>query len=281
MSILVFGKTGQLARELARQSGVVCLGRDAADLGASAAAIRARIRAAAPEAVINAAAYTNVDRAEEEEPLATRINGEAPGVMARECAGMGIPFISVSSDYVFDGTGVGPWRPGDIPVPLGAYGRSKLLGEQAVLAAGGTVLRTSWVVSAHGNNFVRTMVRLGRARDSLAIVADQVGGPTCARDLAAACLQMAGALVRAPEKAGVYHYAGAPDISWAGFAREIFAQAGIICEVRDIPSCEYPTPAQRPLNSRLYCAETESVFGLGRPDWRGGLADILQELGGG
>lgn len=280
MSILVFGETGQVARELGALAGVTCLDRDRVDLGDPPACVAA-VRAAAPQAVINAAAYTAVDKAETDEALATIVNGAAPGAMARACAGMGIPFVSISSDYVFDGTGRAAWKPGDAPGPLGAYGRSKLAGEQAIARAGGVwaVLRTSWVVSAHGQNFVRSMLRLGASRDDLSIVADQIGGPTPARAIAAACLHMAKTLVPAPEKTGVYHFSGAPDVSWADFAREIFAQAGIACEVADIASQDYPTPAARPLNSRLDCTGTETVFGLKRPDWRIGLGDILKDLG--
>ena len=280
MGILVFGQSGQVGRELGALTGTYCLGRAEADLGDPAACAEA-IRAHAPQAVINAAAYTGVDKAEADEAGAMCVNAQAPGAMAATCADLGIPFVSISTDYVFDGSGDVPWKPGDAPAPLGAYGRTKLAGEQAIAAAGGAwaVLRTSWVVSAQGQNFVRTMVRLGRQREALDIVADQIGAPTPARDVAAACLHMAGALIAEPGRGGVYHFAGVPDVSWAGFAREIFAQAGITCDVRDIPSSDYPTPAARPLNSRLDCAVTETVFGLKRPDWRKGLHDILQELG--
>ena len=279
--ILVFGKTGQVARELAQLTGTHCLSRDEADLSDPTACAEA-IRAARPIAVINAAAYTAVDRAEDEEALATRINGAAPGTMASACADLGIPLVSISTDYVFGGAGNTPFRPGDPTNPLGAYGRSKLAGERAIAKAGGTwaVLRTSWVVSAHGNNFVKTMLRLGAERSSLNIVADQIGGPTPARDIAAACVAMARELCTEPEKSGIYHFAGAPDVSWADFARTIFARAQITCEVHDIPSSDYPTPAQRPLNSRLDCALLDTVFGLTRPDWRDGLDDILEDLRG-
>lgn len=277
--ILVFGETGQVARELAAAGGVRCLDRAAADLS-DPAACAAAIRAHAPRAVINAAAYTAVDAAEDDEARATVINGAAPGAMARECAALNIPFVTISTDYVFDGTGTAAWQPGDPTGPLGAYGRSKLAGERAVAAAGGTwaVLRTSWVVSAHGNNFVRTMLRLGAEREGLTVVADQIGGPTPARDIAAACLRMVQILTSQPKKGGIYHFAGAPDISWAGFAREIMAQAGLDCRITDIATADYPTPAARPGNSRLDCSGFEAVFGLARPDWRAGLADILKEL---
>lgn len=281
MTILVFGKTGQVATELARLDGVHCLGRDTADLS-DPAICAAAILQAKPAAVINAAAYTAVDRAEEEEALATVVNAEAPAAMARVCAGLGVPFVSISTDYVFAGDGTAPWHPDDPTGPLGAYGRSKLAGEAAIAAAGGAwaVLRTSWVVSAHGNNFVKTMLRLGTERDSLNVVADQIGGPTPARDIAHACHRMALALAEDPGKRGLYHFAGAPDVSWAGFAREIFRQTEIACEVHGIPSSEYPTSARRPLNSRLDCAGIETVFGIPRPDWRVELADILKDLGG-
>ena len=280
MSLLVFGKTGQVARELQRRApGAIFLGRDEADLSdpvVCAAAID-KIR---PKAVINAAAYTAVDAAESEEPLATRINGDAPGAMARACARLGCPFVHISTDYVFDGYGTTPW-PADAPTgPLGAYGRSKLSGEQAVRAAGGVhaILRTSWVVSAHGRNFVKTMLRLGAEREKLTIVADQVGGPTPAGDIAEACLAMAGQLAKDPSKSGTYHFSGAPDVSWADFARAIFARAGLACEVEDIPTSAYPTPAARPANSRLDCSATLSAFGIARPDWRNGLSTIIKDI---
>jgi dTDP-4-dehydrorhamnose reductase len=278
--ILIFGETGQLARELAADETVTCLGREQADLS-HPAACAAAIRQAQPQAVINAAAYTAVDKAESDEALASVINGAAPGAMAATCADMGIPFVTVSTDYVFDGSGTAPWQPGDATGPLNAYGRSKLAGEEAVRAAGGAyaILRTSWVVSAHGNNFVKTMLRLGRERDRLTIVADQIGAPTPARDIAAACLAMARQLAEDAGKSGTYHLQGAPETSWADVARAIFAEANITCQVEDIPTTAYPTPAARPLNSRLDCASLEQTFGILQPDWRLGLRDILKDLG--
>lgn len=279
MTLLVFGESGQLARELGRAGGVTCLSRAQADL-TDPEACAAMIRAHAPAGVINAAAFTDVDGAESEEALATRINGAAPGAMARTCAGLGIPFVTISTDYVFDGSGNAPWKPADRPAPLNAYGRSKLAGERLVLDAGGAavVLRCSWVVSAHGRNFVRTMLRLGRERDHLAVVADQIGGPTPARALAGACLVIAQTLRDQPGLRGIHHFSGAPDISWAGFARAIFEQAGLAVRVEDIPTSDYPAPAPRPLNSRLDCGATLAAFGLARPDWRAGLRDIIDEL---
>lgn len=280
MSILVIGKTGQVAQELAKLPEVICIGRDEADLTAPEQVSHA-IHAYTPSAVINAAAYTAVDKAEEEEALATLINGDAPGVMARDCAVLGIPFVHISTDYVFDGGGTQPWQPDGATGPLGAYGRSKQAGEEKVRSAGGAhaILRTSWVVSAHGNNFVKTMLRLGAERDALNVVADQIGGPTAAKDIALACHGMAQQLSQSPDKAGTYHFAGAPACSWADFARAIFDQAGLSCAVSDIPSTAYPTPARRPLNSRMDCTSTETAFGIKRPDWRASLTEILNELG--
>ncbi|WP_300513184.1 dTDP-4-dehydrorhamnose reductase [Aliiroseovarius sp.] len=279
MTILIFGKTGQVARELQAQADVIALGRAEADLTDPAACVAA-IRAHAPDAVINAAAYTAVDKAESDEATAALVNGDAPGAMARACADLGIPFVHISTDYVFDGSGTAPWPVNAPTGPLGAYGRTKLAGEEAVRGAGGThaILRTSWVVSAHGSNFVKTMLRLGAEREALTIVGDQVGGPTAAVDIARACLEIARHLAADPSKSGTYHFSGEPDVSWAGFAREIFTRAGIACSVTDIPSADYPTPTARPANSRLDNTLTAAVFGLTRPNWQAGLADILKDL---
>lgn len=279
MTLLVFGKTGQVARELQARAAVTALGRDEADL-TNPDACAAAICKVAPSAVINAAAYTAVDQAETEEDIATVINGDAPAAMAQACADMEIPFVHISTDYIFAGDGGTPWQPGDPVAPPNAYGRSKLVGEDAVRAAGGThaILRTSWVVSAHGKNFVKTMLRLGTERDKLTIVADQVGGPTAAGDIAEACLAIVAQLRDDPSKTGTYHFSGAPDVSWADFAREIFAQAGLSCMVEDIPTSDFPTPAKRPANSRLDCTATEAVFSIRRPDWRRSLTRILTEI---
>ncbi len=280
MRVLVFGQTGQVARELARLAPEAnFISRDQADLAKprQVAEILSRTKA---DAIINAAAYTAVDKAEAEPHLARAINGASVGTMAEHAAACGIPFVHISTDYVFDGSGTAPRKPDDTTGPLGVYGQSKLAGEALTLNAGGVhaILRTSWVVSAHGANFVKTMLRLGAERESLTIVADQVGGPTPARDIAAACLEMARQLRADPGKSGIYHFSGSPDVSWAAFAREIFAQAGLACDVTDIPSSDYPTPAARPLNSRLDCSSLEAVFGIRRPDWRQGLKDILEDL---
>jgi len=281
--LLVFGQTGQVATELARQAtpdiAITCLGRDRADLS-DPAACAAAIAASDADVVINAAAYTAVDRAESDEALATTVNGTAPGAMAQACAARAIPFLHVSTDYVFDGSGTRPWQPHDPTGPLGAYGRSKLAGEDAVRAAGGphAILRTSWVFSAHGANFVKTMLRLGAERAKLTIVADQIGGPTSAADIAAALLTMARAFHAGHGTSGTYHFSGAPDVSWADFAREIFAQASLTCLVEDIPTSAYPTPARRPSNSRMDCAALTRDFAIERPDWRASLTHVLSDL---
>ena len=279
MSILVFGKTGQVAREIAAASGdVTCLGREGADLSAPGAC-DAAIRATRPRAVVNAAAWTDVDGAEAAEAEATRINGDAPGEMAGTCAALGVPLVHISTDYVFDGTGERPWAPGDPTGPLGAYGRSKLKGERGVTEAGGAhvVLRTAWVFSAHGKNFVKTMAALGETRDSLTVVGDQIGGPTPAAAIAVACLRIADALADGAPS-GVHHFCGAPDASWADLARAVMAQAGHACAVTDIASADWPTPAPRPLNSRLDCGSLQTTFGIARPDWRAGVADVVAQL---
>ncbi len=283
VKLLVFGSSGQVAQELRRQCPdeweMLSLGRTDADLG-DPKACAAIIDQSDADVVINAAAYTAVDRAETEEDLARLINADAPAAMAHAAAGKGVPFLHISTDYVFDGSGSEPRRPDAPTNPLNAYGRTKLAGEDGVVAAGGSyaILRTSWVFSAHGSNFVKTMLRLGAQRDTLDVVADQIGGPTPAADIASALLTMARAIVGRSASGGTFHFAGASDTSWAEFAREIFRQSRLSCEVRDIPASAYPTPARRPANSRLDCASLTEAFGIERPDWRVGLARVLREL---
>lgn len=278
MSLLAFGQTGQVAQELALL-GVRTLGRADADLTDPQACADV-IAASNATGIINAAAYTAVDRAEQEEALAHKINADAPAAMALACKAKGIPLVHISTDYVFDGQGTRAFQPNDPVAPLGAYGRTKLAGEDGVRASGAThgILRTSWVFSAHGANFVKTMLRLGADRDALTIVADQIGGPTSARAIARACVTMADSLQTAPDASGTYHFSGAPDVSWADFARAIFAEAGLTVAVTDIPSLDYPTPAARPLNSRLDCTATQAAFGIMRPDWHADMRDALAEI---
>ena len=229
--------------------------------------------------MINAAAWTAVDKAEEAEADAHILNAEAPRVMAEVCASRDIPFLHVSTDYVFDGSGDRGWREDDAPAPLGVYGRTKLAGEEAVRNAAGNwaILRTAWVFSAHGHNFVKTMLRLTESRDRLSIVSDQIGSPTPAADIADALLTMT-ARMRAGQQGGTYHFGGVPATSWADFARTVFEDAGRAVTVEDIPTSAYPTPAVRPLNSRLDCTAIERDFGIAPPNWRRGLRAVLKEL---
>jgi len=280
MKILVFGKTGQVATCLQDQADVTALGRDQADLTHpdQCAAIIASTDA---EIIINAAAYTAVDQAETDTDTAELVNHTAVAAMAKAAAARNIPFLHISTDYVFPGGGSEPWNTDAKTGPLGVYGATKLRGEQAIVAAGGpfAILRTSWVFSAHGNNFVKTMLRLGKDRDALTIVGDQIGGPTAAADIAATLLDMASQIHSGDASSGIYHYSGKQDCSWADFATEIFAQAGITCDVTPIPTKDYPTPATRPLNSRLNCATLQRDFGIRRPEWRTSLTRVLKDLG--
>lgn len=287
LRILQFGETGQVAREMARRAGpdvvVEAHGRELADL-ADPAACAALIRGSDAEVVVNAAAYTAVDKAEEETGLAMRVNGETPGAMAAAAADAGKPFLHISTDYVFDGAAGRPWREGDAVRPINAYGASKLAGEAAVLEAGGAavVLRTAWVFSSHGANFVKTMLRVGAANPTLRVVDDQLGGPTPAAAIADALLAIAQAFKRGEGAPGVYHFAGAPTISWAGFAREIFTRAAIEPRpvVEPIATEDWPTPAARPRNSALDCQRILETYGLSQPDWAAALDEVIAELEG-
>ena len=199
--------------------------------------------------------------------------------MAGACAELGIPLVHVSTDYVFDGTGEAPWTPEDRPAPLNAYGRSKLAGEEAIRAsaAAHVILRTSWVFSAFGANFVKTMLRLSETRDALSIVDDQIGGPTPAAGIARTCLALAAALEEG-QGGGTYHYAGAPATTWKCFARETFACAHRDVAVTGIATADYPTPARRPLNSRLDCSALARDFGIAPPDWKAHLDATVKAL---
>ena len=285
MRILVFGTTGQLARELLRRAPegvtVQAVGRDVADL-TDPAACAAMVAATDADLILNAAAYTAVDQAETDRATADLVNGEAPGAMARAAAARGLPFLHVSTDYVFDGAGTRPWREDDPVAPLGAYGASKLLGELQVAEAGGqaVILRTAWVFSAHGKNFVKTMLRVGAEREALSVVDDQRGGPTAAADIADALFTIATAFGKGRGVPGIYHFAGAPTVSWADFAEAIFAASSLPRKpvVNRIPSSDYPTPAKRPGNSALDCSLLAKTYGITQPDWRKSLADVIGEL---
>ena len=283
MQILLFGKTGQVATELQRCNyeglDIKTIGRDKADLSSPASCSKIILENSA-DIIINAAAYTSVDKAETDEDMANIINGEAPSMMAQAAAKNGIPLIHISSDYVFDGHGKVPWKPDNKAKPLNAYGRSKLKGEEGIRASGATyiILRTSWVFSAVGNNFVKTMLRMANMQDALKIVDDQIGGPTAAADIAKTSLIMARALNAGQEVSGIYHFSGRPDVSWADFAREIFTITGRKISVESIPTSSFPTEAKRPLNSRMDCFTLNSVFGIERPRWKDSLIDVLKEL---
>lgn len=279
--ILIFGKTGQVATELARLvPDARFVDRNIADL-TDMDAVADVIRKTDCDGIINAAAYTAVDRAEDEPDLARQVNADAPALMARIAAEKGVPFLHISTDYVFDGSGEKPWAENDPTAPLGVYGATKLSGEEGIAKAGGqwAILRTAWVFSAHGGNFVKTMLRLGAERPELRVVADQFGGPTPASAIAAACLFMIRAMRMDQSKTGIYHFSGSPDVNWAEFATEIMSQAKLPCQITPITTAEYPTPAKRPANSRLDCAKINDDFGISRPDWKKALADILKELG--
>ncbi len=208
------------------------------------------------------------------------VNAKAPAAMARAAADRDMPILHISTDYVYNGVGDAPFKPDNPTEALGAYGRTKLTGDQGVVAVGGphAILHTSWVFSAHGANFVKTMLRLGRERDHLNVVSDQIGGPTPAAAIADALWQMVEAFHTGRNQSGIYHLSGPPDVSWANFAHEIFRQASVSFQVRDIPTTEYLTAAQRPLNSRLGYTGLRETFGIERPDWRNGLAQILIRL---
>lgn len=274
MHVLVTGAEGMLGRDLVpylasrghRVTGID-LEVDITDPDAVGRAVAQH----APDAVIHAAAYTNVDGAEEDEATATRVNADGAGNVAAACARAGIPMVHVSTDYVFDGTKDGDYREDDPCAPIGAYGRSKHAGEQAVLSAhpdGARIARTAWLYGAHGRNFIDTMRTLARDRDEVSVVADQVGSPTWTGDLVTALE----ALLTLPP--GVYHTAGGGSTSWAGLAREVFAQAGLACTVRDITTAELGRPAPRPARSVLAVTRPHAPVLRG---WRDALRDYLQQ----
>ncbi len=288
MTILVTGAGGQVGRELAQRldTGDVALDRSGLDITRDDAVARA-LDSARPSIVINTAAYTAVDRAEDDEDAALAINAEAPARLARACAARDIALWHLSTDYVFDGGLDRPYRPEDRPNPASVYGRSKLAGEWAVLAAGQAhmVWRVSWVFGAGGANFASTMLRLARERRALQIVDDQRGGPTPADALAEALLALAWrADAGEVRPTGLWHFAGQPWVSWYSFAEVIFARAvasGLLERAPDlapIASADFPTRAARPANSRLDMAATTAALGIEPPDWRAGLDRMLAVL---
>jgi dTDP-4-dehydrorhamnose reductase len=294
MKILLLGKNGQvgweLQRSLAPLGELVALDRQLVD-GLSGdlsdlESLRATIRQVKPDVIVNAAAYTAVDKAESETELADRINGLASGVMAEEAAALGAWLIHYSTDYVFSGQGVTPWHETDAVAPVNHYGSSKLAGEQAIISSGCRYLifRTSWVYGARGNNFAKTMLRLAKDRETLSVIADQIGAPTGAdliADVTALAIQQ---VIRRPELAGLYHLAAAGEVSWHGYAKHVidFAKSQgeelAVTTVNPIETTAYPTPARRPLNSRLNTQKLRDNFSLHLPDWQSGVTRMLREV---
>lgn len=287
--LLLFGSGGQLGVELVRllagKIDMVALSRTDVDL-TDGAAIRAAIQAAQPQVILNAAAYTAVDRAESEPDLARAVNTAAPGVMAEEAQRGNAWLIHFSTDYVFDGTGTKPSEETDIPHPLNVYGQTKLAGEQAIAATGcrHLIFRTSWVYSSHGINFLRTMLRLGAQRPSLSIVNDQTGAPTSANELARATESVLHKLQdgqSAPPESGIYHMTCTGSTTWFGFAKAIFTAMdghSPAPALVPIPSEQYPTPAVRPRNSVLNCAKLERALGVRLSPWQKALDEVIAEI---
>lgn len=294
MKILLFGKNGQLGWELQRSliplGKLIALDRtnqaycgDLADL----AGIAHSIQTISPDIIVNAAAYTAVDRAESEPERAHQINAEAPAIMAQEAQRIGAWMVHYSTDYVFDGSGNQPWHESDSPAPLNIYGKTKLQGEEAIRQSGcqHLIFRTSWVYAAHGNNFAKTMLRLGQERDSLSVIDDQLGAPTGADLLAD---MSAHAIHRArgqPEVSGLYHLVADGAVSWYDYARFVLDFARNRCTIKAHPdailpvsSLAFTTAAKRPLNSRLSTAKFRSTFGLCIPHWEMGVSRMLTEV---
>jgi dTDP-4-dehydrorhamnose reductase len=291
--ILIVGSAGQVGRELQRSFAgtgeLLCWDREELDLAAEDQ-VRAMVRTTRPDLILNAAAYTAVDRAESEPELAMAINADAPRILAEEAKQRGIPLIHYSTDYVFDGTKQSPWVETDKPNPLNVYGASKLAGEQAIQAVGGKYLifRTSWVYGSHGNNFLLTMLRLGREREQLNIVNDQIGGPTTSVELAnttrAIVDQVSSGSCGAPaDWAGIFHMTCSGATSWHGFASAIFAgtahlRDGREPQVNPIPTAAYPTAAKRPMNSVLSNQKLKERFGIQLPMWHDALGEVIAQI---
>jgi dTDP-4-dehydrorhamnose reductase len=292
VKILVFGAGGQVGREVCRaawpaSSELLPLDRGAGDV-TRAAMIAAVITKKKPDLVINLAAYTAVDRAESEPDAAWAVNCAGAANIAAVCSERATPLIHLSTDYVFDGSKLGPYLEHDAVNPLSVYGRSKEASERAVRAATAhhIILRTAWVYSAHGTNFVKTMLRLGAERSTLRVVADQQGCPTAAADIASALVVIAEEVERGRAEWGTFHFAGTGSTSWHGFAEEIIDAAtrfavwpsGSKPRIEAITTDQYPTPARRPQNSVLDCRKIANVFGLSAPPWRTSLAPVVREL---
>ena len=291
MRIAVTGKAGQVVTSLVERGAaagheVIALGRPELDLANPASVARA-LEAAAPDAIVSAAAYTSVDRAESESDLAHVVNSAGAGAVAEAARARGVPLVHVSTDYVFDGTLGRPYVESDPTGPTGVYGASKLAGEQAVLAAYGdnsAVLRVAWVYSPFGANFVKTMLRLAGDRDEVSVVADQLGNPTSALHIADGIIRVATNMVvdSYPELRGVFHMTASGEASWADFAEAIFAasaaRGGPSARVKRITTADYSTPAKRPANSRLDCSLIAKTYGVVLPEWRQSLESVMARL---
>jgi dTDP-4-dehydrorhamnose reductase len=289
-AVLVFGATGQIGRELVAQAwpaGIQAVGADrrTADIADRAAVGHAFARMR-PDLVVNAAAYTAVDKAEQEPARAFAVNRDGAANLAEACAAQSVPLIQLSTDYVFDGAKPAPYIEDDPVAPLGVYGASKAAGEAAIRTrlARHVILRTAWVFGVHGHNFVKTMLRLGTERAELRIVADQRGCPTEAADIARAIIRIAAALLRpdAAPRFGTFHYAGAPATTWHGFAEAIFRRAAAhgrpVPKLAAIATADYPTPARRPANSMLATDKLERSYEIAPCDWQAALDRVLADL---
>ena len=279
MKILLFGKTGQVAKELCNRPNVTAIGRDKADFTEPQKIIEI-VKSTDADIIINAVAYTSVDLAEEEFELANIINGTTVKELAKVSASRNIPFLHISTDYVFKGDGNLNWKTSDQTNPQNSYGKSKLIGESGILEAGGphVILRTSWVFSSHGNNFVKTMLRLASNNNELSIIKDQIGGPTCAKDFADALWKIASDFYAGNGITGIYHFSGKPNSSWANFASEIFSQSQQDIKIKQILTKDFLTKAKRPLNSRLDCSSLRIDYGIKQPEWKKGLTNVLANL---
>jgi dTDP-4-dehydrorhamnose reductase len=291
MRVVVTGRQGQVVCSLAERTAgtdieIVALGRPELDLAGPSGEIVAAISNAKPDIVVSAAAYTHVDKAETERELAFSVNEQGARVVARAAREAGVPLIHLSTDYVFDGGKPAPYVEDDPTGPMGVYGASKLAGEHAVLAehSDSVVLRTAWVYSPFGANFVKTMLRLAGDRDEIAVVADQLGNPSSALDIADGIIAVARNLATSSDsgRRGLFHMAGTGEATWAEFAEGIFAaskaRGGPTANVRRIASADYPTVARRPANSRLDCGKLARVHGVQLPDWRNSVEQVIGKL---
>ena len=284
--VLLIGSKGQVGRALYPRlqavGSVVSAAREGADEVVDLADeqnICSLLSSVRPRMVVNAAAYTAVDAAEDDATTATQINGIAPGILARECNSMGIPLVHYSTDYVFDGDAQKPWRESDVPAPLGVYGRSKLAGDRAIAAGGGAylILRTGWVYDESGHNFLRTMLRLFAERDAVSVVSDQFGAPTSANAIAKCTLAILQRIDFATQS-GLYNLSCGGETSWFGFASEILARSGLACELAAISTDQYPTPARRPRYSVLSSEHLHQTFDLEMPGWKDALVECMARL---